>query len=274
MRKIIIIALVAIVAVIIAISFGVKGVVLEKGKNIARESDLRNKDNFLKLAKSYEEGHEYVKARNILSEFIERFPESSKNEALRRDIESLNMKILFSDIPTEESFLYEIQAGDTLAKIATRYGTTVELLKRANGLNSDLILPGKSLKVSSVKFSIFVDKSENKLILRKADGKIFKTYRVSTGANLCTPTGTFKIEEKLISPMWYKVGAIVEPGSPEYELGTRWLGLSEAGYGIHGTKDESLIGQHITKGCVRMMNSDVEELYAIVPSGTEVVIVE
>ena len=83
-----------------------------------------------------------------------------------------------------------------------------------------------------------------------------------------------KIEEKLVSPVWYTVGAIVEPDSEEYELGARWMGLSIAGYGIHGTNDPTSIGKHITKGCVRMKNEEVEELYAIVPSGTEVTIVD
>ena len=73
----------------------------------------------------------------------------------------------------------------------------------------------------------------------------------------------------------YKKGeGIVDSTSPEYELGSRWMGLSEPEYGIHGTNDASTIGKHITKGCVRMRNEDVEELYAIIPSGTEVTIVE
>ena len=135
-------------------------------------------------------------------------------------------------------------------------------------------MPGKFLKVNRTKFDILVDKSENILELRKSNGEGVKTYTVSTGENLTTPVGTFKIEEKLISPTWYKVGAVVQPGAPEYELGSRWMGISAEGYGIHGTRDESSIGKHITKGCVRMRNKDIEELYAIVPGGTEVTIIE
>ena len=150
----------------------------------------------------------------------------------------------------------------------------MELLKKSNGLKSDLIYPGNFLKVNRAKFVILVDKSENILTLVTAEGEVMKTYVVSTGENLSTPVGSFKIEEKLVSPLWYKVGAIVEPGSAEYELGTRWMGISAPGYGIHGTNDNASLGKHITKGCVRMRNSEVEELYAIVPGGTEVIIVE
>ena len=158
--------------------------------------------------------------------------------------------------------------------IITTALSTVELIKKSNNLKSDLIIPGRSLKVNNTNFNILVDKSDNTLTLKKSDGEVVKTYVVSTGKNFNTPTGTFRIEEKLVSPVWYKVGAIVEPDSEEYELGARWMGLSVAGYGIHGTNDPTTIGQHITKGCVRMRNEEVEELYAIIPSGTEVTIVD
>ena len=62
--------------------------------------------------------------------------------------------------------------------------------------------------------------------------------------------------------------------SPENILGSRWMGLSERGYGIHGTVDPKSVGQQVTAGCVRMLNSEVEELYTIVPAGTEVTIVD
>ncbi|MCX5714227.1 MAG: L,D-transpeptidase [Candidatus Omnitrophica bacterium] len=64
------------------------------------------------------------------------------------------------------------------------------------------------------------------------------------------------------------------PGSADNLLGTRWLGIDLPGYGIHGTVDPSSLGKQVTQGCVRMANSDAEELYSIVPTGTEVTIVD
>ena len=118
-----------------------------------------------------------------------------------------------------------------------------------------------------------VDKSQNILVL-KSDDEIIKTYRVSTGLNNCTPVGNFKIISKLPNPVWFKAGAIVPPESPENVLGSRWLGFDLPGYGIHGTIQPETIGQQITQGCVRMLNQDVEELYSLVPMGTEVTIVD
>ena len=101
-----------------------------------------------------------------------------------------------------------------------------------------------------------------------------KTYVVATGVSNSTPAGTFKIVNKLANPTWFKVGAVVPPGSDENILGSRWLGLNLSGYGIHGTIEPETLGQQITQGCVRMANSDVEELYTIIPLGTEVTIVD
>lgn len=265
---------VLIALAIILLSSVVKNTALKRSARRVNRIDSENKQSLLNLAGNFEEKKDYLKTKKILKKFIERFPDSENTAKMQNDIEDLNMKILFSDVMTEDSLSYKIQSGDTLAKIASRFNTTIELLKASNRLKSDLILPGKSLKVNKAEFSILVDKSKNTVTLKKPPDEIVKTYQVSTGENLSTPVGTFKIEEKLVSPAWYKVGAIVEPDSPEYELGSRWMGLSAPGYGIHGTKDASSIGRHITKGCIRMKNEDAEELYAVVPAGTKVVIVE
>lgn len=260
--------------VIVLSSFGFRNFVWKRSASLVGRSDSENRKSLLDLAEISEAKKDYPKARACLKRFIGKFPDSKDRAKIKRDIEALNIKILFSGAATDSSFLYKVKPGDTLAGIASRFNTTTELLKKSNHLKSDLILPGRFLKVNTAKFSIFIDKSENTLTLKKSGGETVKTYRVSTGKSLSTPEGTFKIEEKLISPTWYKKGAVVEPENPEYELGTRWMGLSEPEYGIHGTDDASSVGKHITKGCVRMRNKDVEELYAIVPAGTEVTIVE
>ena len=267
---------VLIALTVILVSSGVAKLILKRSANLVDDTDLKNKESLLELADSYRAKGDYAKAKDALEEFVEGFPDSRSAAKIQKDIEGLNIKILFSNIPTDDSFQYEIKPGDSLTKIAYRYNTTVELLKESNLLETDLILPGKFLKVNKAKFTLFVDKAENTLTLRKTTGETVKTYVVSTGKDFSTPTGTFKIEEKLISPPWYKVGAgaVVQPESPDYELGSRWMGISEPDYGIHGTADVSSIGQYITNGCVRMRNEDVEELYAIVPSGTTVEIVE
>lgn len=178
---------------------------------------------------------------------------------------------------SEQSREHAIEPGDSLVKIARQYGTTVDLLKQLNGLQGDLIRVGEKLKVPPGKFDVVVTKADNKLELR-LDGKAVKTYTVSTGKDNSTPTGDFTIVTRLANPVWYKTGAVIPPESADNILGTRWLGISSKehpkGYGIHGTVDPDKIGQAVTAGCVRMRNEDVEEIYALLPEGTTVKIVE
>lgn len=215
-----------------------------------------------------------IEARNTYKKLLTRYPDSDFIKGAGSELDRINMAILFSPILADDSFFYEVKPGDTLNKIANDYGTTVELIMKSNNLANSIIRPGMHLKISNAKFSALVDKSQNILML-KANDEVLKTYSVSTGAaETSTPAGTWKVINKLIEPTWYRTGAIAPPGSPENILGSRWLGLDIPGYGIHGTTDESTIGKNITQGCVRMKNNDIEELYSIIPVGTEVTIID
>ncbi|MCM8826956.1 MAG: L,D-transpeptidase family protein [Candidatus Omnitrophica bacterium] len=220
-----------------------------------------------------EEEKDLLKAKAILQENLDKANKPEVMEALKKKLEEVNMKILFSPLIDECSQEYIVQSKDNLTKIAKKFNTTVELIRRANSLTSDTIMPGQKLKVNVCKFSLAVDKSLNLLFLKR-NGVVLKTYIVSTGKDNSTPIGTFKIVNKLENPTWFKTGAVVPPGSPDNILGTRWMGLNIIGYGIHGSKDENEIGKQVTQGCVRMYNKDVEELYDIIPLGTEVEIVD
>ncbi|MGB2630469.1 MAG: L,D-transpeptidase family protein [Candidatus Omnitrophota bacterium] len=222
-----------------------------------------------RLALMHHKSENYPQARYYYQAIIDGFPETKDADQIKSIVEDLNMKILLSPEISEDSVEYEVQRGDSLFNIAKKFNTTVELIKKMNDLKNDTIKPGQKLKINIARFYIIVDKSDNILTLEK-DGKPFKAYVVSTGKDNSTPVGIFKIEEKMVKPVWYKVGAVVSPDSEKYELGERWMGLSVTGYGIHGTSDESTIGKQITQGCVRMRNNEVVELYEIVPSGTEV----
>ncbi len=166
---------------------------------------------------------------------------------------------------------YVIQPGDSLSGLAKKHGVTVGLIKRANALTSDKLLVGRSLIIPQSTLSVLIDKSDNKLYLNQ-DGKLLKTYIVSTGANNSTPVGVFKVTDKLENPTWYKTGAVIPSGSKENQLGTRWMGITAKGYGIHGTTEPEKLGQSVSAGCVRMKNEEVEDLYSLIPSGTEITI--
>jgi len=227
------------------------------------------------LGSIYEKQNDLLKAKDAYQKIIEKFPSSNNLMRAQEAIDNLNVKMLFSSQASPNSFMYEVVKGDTLTKIAKKFGTTVELIERSNNLKNGNIKFGKKLKITKYKFSIIVDKSQNILTL-KADGDVFKTYRVSTGKpSSDTPAGTYKVINKIVNPPWYpSAGGVIKSGDPKNVLGTRWLGLSKEGYGIHGTVEPESIGKSVTEGCIRLKNSEVEELYAMVPEGAEVLIVD
>lgn len=227
----------------------------------------------MRLAAIFEKRQDVIKARDSYQKMMDVYP-GSKDIALAESKRSeMNIKIMMSPLLSDDSAVYVVQRGDTLSKIARKFGTTISLIMIANNLTDTDIMVGQRLKVQRTKFSIVVDRSQNTLML-KSGNSIVKTYRVSTGANGSTPSGTFTITNKIINPVWYKTGAAVPPGSPNNILGTRWMGISRPSYGIHGTTDAKSIGRSVSSGCVRMTNQEVEELYTIVPEGTEVVILD
>jgi len=217
--------------------------------------------------------HDLLKSKESFQRLIAEYPDYDLIDSAQKELERINLEIITSNVQTPQSVTHEVQPGDTLGKIANKYGTTVELVKMSNNLKSDVIRPGQKLRLWTGKFNIFVDKSQNILIL-KGGSEIIKVYTVSTGENNSTPAGTYKITSKLTDPVWFHSGAIVPPESPQNVLGSRWLGFDLAGYGIHGTVEPDSIGKQVTAGCVRMRNQEVEELFNLVTLGTEVVIVD
>ncbi|MGQ0674126.1 MAG: L,D-transpeptidase [Hyphomicrobium sp.] len=80
-----------------------------------------------------------------------------------------------------------------------------------------------------------------------------------------TPTPEM-IRENPRLPRW------VPGGHPMNPLGVRALYLGSSTYRIHGTDAPWTIGQAVSKGCIRMFNEDVLDLYPRVPVGTKVTV--
>ena len=253
-----------VLAVIIAVGIILGGVIifnLVKGCGPGSPSGVMNTSasGLLNQAKVLLAKGDLLGARNIYLKLINDFTNSSEVMNWQKKAEELNIKLLFSPIITPKSLLYEIKPGDTLTKISHQFKTTPELIKKSNNLGGALI-PGRKIKVWNAPFNILVDKSHNTLTL-KSEEEVLKTYVVATGKDNCTPVGNFRITNKLVNPTWFKKGDnVIAPADPKNALGTRWLGIDMAGYGIHGTIEPQNLGKQVTEGCVRMVNADVEEI--------------
>lgn len=116
---------------------------------------------------------------------------------------------------------------------------------------------------------IVISIPDRKLALLE-DGRVAKIFPVAVGAAATpSPTGSYTVAIRVSHPTWYGPGRIVRPGKNN-PLGPRWIGLSRKGYGIHGTSNPRSIGQPASHGCIRMRNSDVEELFELVEVGDAV----
>ena len=126
------------------------------------------------------------------------------------------------------------------------------------------------------------------IVIRRGSNRLFlyhgmrlrRVFGVATGQDRYpTPLGRFSIVVKWKNPWWYPPdsdwarGQKPIPPGPGNPLGTRWMGLSAPGVGIHGTPDAGSIGYSVSHGCIRMQIPQAEWLFRTVTVGTPVFIV-
>jgi L,D-transpeptidase catalytic domain/Putative peptidoglycan binding domain len=126
---------------------------------------------------------------------------------------------------------------------------------------------------------IVIHRGLNQLFLYRGT-RYQRVFHVATGQSAYpTPLGRFTIAVKWRNPWWYPPdsawakGAKPIPPGPGNPLGTRWMGLTAPGVGIHGTPDSASIGYSVSHGCIRMRISEAEWLFNHVDIGATVFIV-
>ncbi|NCD33545.1 MAG: L,D-transpeptidase [Spartobacteria bacterium] len=232
----------------------------EQTARLFNEAQELHKSNQLMDARA-----KYFEALNVCDDSVQ---QAEIEEALGR----LHTEMVFTPNQMSEKVDYVIKSGDTLGRLASAHGTTVELIQKGNNIKGSLIRPGDFIRILDGTFAIEVDKSDNTLVVTLND-RFFKRYRVGTGKYGRTPVGDFKITDRQVKPTWWRPdGKRIPFGDKENLLGTHWLSLDVRGYGLHGTWEPDSIGSQSSAGCVRMLNENIEELYNLIPLGTKVTI--
>jgi lipoprotein-anchoring transpeptidase ErfK/SrfK len=153
----------------------------------------------------------------------------------------------------------------------------------AGGVRTPVRLAMKTVrpKVTRRNFGpvIVIRRNSNRLFLYSGM-KYRRFFAVATGQRQYpTPLGRFTIVVKWRNPWWYPPnspwaeGQQPIPPGPDNPLGTRWMGLSAPGVGIHGTPSDASIGYSVSHGCIRMHIPQAEWLFNHVEIGTTVFIV-
>ena len=150
------------------------------------------------------------------------------------------------------------------------------------GTRTVIVAPLRKLTAAAVKAMpvIVIHRGSNRLYLYKGV-RLVRVFPVATcQAAWPTPLGHFQIVVKQKNPWWFPptqdswaAGAKPVPPGPGNPLGTRWMGLSAPGVGIHGTDEPWSIGHSESHGCIRMQVPSAEWLFNHVRIGTPVFII-
>lgn len=246
--------------------------------DVAKKADGRETTNQARLllarAVELENKGKTVASRDAYSAALEAGLSKKDATLIKAKLALLNNKILFKPrvlAGDKDSRKYRVQKNDVLSTIGGRFLIPYELIKRINGLSSDMIYAGQSLKVVNGPFEVRIYKGDYELQVWLR-GRFIKAYPVGIGRGELTPVGKFLVEQKTVNP----------PYQPRHRprnewrgrndrdnpLGERWIAFDrKRGLGIHGTIKPESIGKSVSDGCVRMLEKDVEELFDLLVVG-------
>ena len=124
----------------------------------------------------------------------------------------------------------------------------------------------KSNDAAAITRTVLVSIPDRKLAVLE-NGSVVAGFAISVGADDSpSPTGEFTIVNRVSNPAYYHEGVVIPAGKAN-PVGTRWVGLSQKGYGIHGTNAPKSIGQAASHGCIRLRNRDMEKLFGMLRVG-------
>lgn len=169
---------------------------------------------------------------------------------------------------------YKVEKGDNLTRIADKFRVTPQLLARINGLkNPNCIRAGQKLKVVHGPFHARVERKSFRLSAYLDDNVLVSVFPVGLGSEGSTSIGTWKVKDKLINPTYHppRGGRIIPADDPNNPLSEWWIGLEgmtgdavgQKGFGLHGTTDADSIGKNVSMGCIRLLDKDMELLFAM-----------
>jgi L,D-transpeptidase ErfK/SrfK len=189
---------------------------------------------------------------------------------------------------------YEAAARESIASLAARFGLEPRTLAADNGLSPATALKsGQALVVDNRHVipahpidGILINVPQRMLFVFVGN-RLVGAYPVAVGCpDWRTPLGAFAVSSKEHDPTWDVPKSIQEemsesgravqtrvPPGPNNPLGDRWLGVSNLGFGIHGTNQPSSIYRFATHGCIRLHPADARSLFDVVWVGMPIRIV-
>ncbi|HVX12565.1 MAG TPA: L,D-transpeptidase family protein [Pirellulales bacterium] len=158
---------------------------------------------------------------------------------------------------------YEVQPGDTLDRIADAYEVPWELLANINGIRDPrAVRPGDTLKVVKGPFDAYINLAKFQLYLFLGN-RYAGRFHIGIGKDQETPEGKFVVLRKITNPTYYGRGQpVIDKDDPNNPMGEYAIDLGNSIW-IHGTNDPQSIGRADSRGCIRLADRDIKDIFEI-----------
>lgn len=205
-------------------------------------------------------------ARNKFRYIIRYFPNSERYVAARRVCSELNLDLLVHPRIEAPKVAYEVARGDNVSAIASAHDSTLEYIKRVNGLMNFKIRPGDQLVVRPLHFKVVVGVGARTLTLMENE-EFFAEFDL---AEIRLPEGaTPPYEDSLRSKAAWVGKASVRVTTRGYEEATKQLRLAKRGVMITSLPEEIEEGTEPLEG-IFLDPADIEELNMLLRVGTPI----
>lgn len=189
---------------------------------------------------------------------------------------------------------YKANNNESLIEIARKYDLGYNEIADANpdlepfvpGEGTSIEIPTSWILPDVTSYEgIVINLSEMRLYYFFTEGgsRFVTTFPIGIGKEgNNTPTGNFRVIEKIVNPSWYVPESIkkekpylpkVLPPGPDNPLGSHAIRLSSRTILIHGTNKPWGVGRRVSHGCIRLYPEDIPKVFELVPEGSPVTIV-
>ncbi len=210
----------------------------------------------------------------------------------RDALSELNEQLVFSPnaVPGDPiSFSYTVAKDEFLSTIVRKNGLGVDwraILDINRIPRPESIREGQTLKLIRGPFHAIVSKGDYRVDLywgpadKAGEWLYIRSFTAGLGQDDSTPTGNFKVKNRLENPAWTnpRTGERFGSDNPKNPIGEYWIGLEgvgesavHLGLGLHGTIAPESVGRQESMGCIRMLPEDIRVLFSLLREGESVV---
>ncbi|MFA5864681.1 MAG: L,D-transpeptidase family protein [Phycisphaerae bacterium] len=222
-----------------------------------------------------------IPARKVLNDYLaEHFESPSSNAVRTRALELGKQTILGAKIYPDDPVCqaYRIDAGDTLVRLAKKNKVPYQFLCKINQIiDPRRLMEGQQIKLPKGPIHLKVIKHELMLYVFLQD-VLFAKYDVCLGKDGKTPDGKWLVEDRIRRPVYVDPDTkqIFGPNDPNNPTGGFWIRLKgldgdavgKTGFGVHGTNEPDSVKKFLSKGCIRLRNEDMAQVFDLLTPGS------